>query len=151
MKTTEQLVQEIADREAIRDLCDRYCDCIWRKDIDGLVKLFAEDGTFKVEGVEVEAISRGRRQLKKMYEKSIEKINPRPLVHSRIVDLLDSARATGRCYVEVFSANVGMERLGFGYYEDEYSRVKDTWKFASRRFSLDVIDTTVSLRETFMV
>ena len=151
MKTTEELVREIADREAIRDLCDRYSDFVWRKDLDGLVKLFAENGIFKVEGLEVEAIARGHKQLKKMYEKAIGQINPRLLIHSRVVDLVDRDRATGRCYAEVFSANVGMERLGFGYYEDEYARVKDAWRFASRRYFLDVIDSTVSLRDTFMV
>ena len=151
MKTTEELVREIADREAIRDLADRYCDCIWRKDLDGLVKLFTEDGIFRVEGLEIEAVARGRKQLRKMYEKSVAQLTPRLLIHGRIVDLLDGTRAKGRCYVEVFSANVGMERLGFGYYEDEYLKLKDTWRFASRRYFLDVIDSTVPLRETFMV
>ena len=151
MKTTEELVREIADREAIRDLSDRYCDCIWRKDYDALVKLFAEDGTFRVEGLEMAAMARGRKQLKKMFEKAGEELNPRLFIHSRIIDLLDGTRAKGRCYVEVFSANVSTERIGCGYYEDEYAMVKDTWKFTSRRYFLDVIDSTVSLRETFMV
>ena len=151
MKKTDELVQEIADREAIRDLSDRYCDCIWRKDLDGLVNLFTEDGVFRVEGLEVEAVARGRNKLRKVFEKAAEELNPRLFIHSRIVDLIDANRAKGRCYVEVFSANVGMQRIGFGYYEDEYAKIKDTWKFVSRRYFLDVIDTTVSLRETFMV
>jgi hypothetical protein len=37
-----------------------YCDYIWRNDLDGLVSLFTEDGTFTVEGLEVESISRAR-------------------------------------------------------------------------------------------
>jgi hypothetical protein len=33
MKTTEQLVQELLDREAIRDLHKRYCNCLWTSDL----------------------------------------------------------------------------------------------------------------------
>jgi SnoaL-like domain len=151
MKTTDDLVREIADREAIRDLSARYCDCIWRKDIDGLVSLFTEDGIFRVEGLEVEASSRGPARLRKVYEKALDELDPRLFIHSQIVDLLGASRATGRCYVELFSARYGMERVGLGYYEDEYAKVGDQWKFTSRRYFLDTIDTAVSLRRTFMV
>lgn len=150
MKTTDELVRELSDRAAIRELVDRYCDCIWRKDLDGLVSLFTDDGTFIVEGVEREAISHGRAKLKKVYEKALEELDPRLFIHTHIVDLLDKNRATGRCYAEVFSAKVSMRRVGLGYYEDEYSKKSDKWKFACRRYFLDAIDTEVSLRKTFM-
>jgi len=151
METTDDLMREIAAREAIRDLSAQYCDCIWRKDVDGLVSLFTEDGTFRVEGLEVEASSHGRAQLRKVYEKALDELDPRLFVHSQIIDLLGANRATGRCYVELFSAKYGMERVGLGYYEDEYAKIGDKWKFSSRRYFLDTIDTTVSLRRTFMV
>ena len=32
MRAWEELVMELADREAIRDLPVRYCDCVWRGD-----------------------------------------------------------------------------------------------------------------------
>ncbi len=150
METTDQLVRELAAREAIRDLSARYCDCIWRNDLDGLVSLFTEDGTFVVEGLEVEAISRGHAQLRKVYEKAIAEMSPRLFIHSQVVNLLGGNRATGRCYAEVFSAKLGMQRVGLGYYEDEYAKVGDEWKFGSRRYFLETIDTAVSLR-TFMV
>jgi len=151
MGTTDDLIREIAAREAIRELSAQYCDCIWRKDVDGLVSLFTEDGTFRVEGLEVEASSHGRAQLRKVYEKALDELDPRLFVHSQIIDLLGATRATGRCYVELFSAKYGMERVGLGYYEDEYAKIGDKWKFSSRRYFLDTIDTTVSLRRTFMV
>lgn len=150
MKTTDELARELADHEAIRDLAARYCDYVCRADLDGLVNLFAEDGTFKVEGLEVEAIARGHADLKKVYAKSIAKLNTRLFVLNHVLDLCGEHRATGRCYVEVYSANLGMERVGLGYYDDEYVKVGDQWKFASRRYCLDVIDAGVSLRGTFM-
>jgi|SRR5215469_11089578 len=150
MKTTDALVRELADRAAIHELSDRYCDCVWRKDLDGLVSLFTDDGTFVVEGVEREAISHGRARLKQVYEKAITEMDPRLFSHTHIVDLLDGNRATGRCYAEVFSAKFGMRRVGLGYYEDEYAKKGDHWKFACRRYFLDTIDTEVSLRKTFM-
>jgi hypothetical protein len=45
MKTTDELARELSDPDAIRDLPVRYCDCLWRKDIDGLIRLFADDAT----------------------------------------------------------------------------------------------------------
>ena len=151
MVTTDELVRELAAREAIRDLSARYCDCIWRNDLDGLVSLFTEDGTFGVEGLEVEAISRGRAQLRNVYEKAIAEMNPRLFIHSHVVDLLGGNRATGRCYAEVYSATLDTQLVGLAYYEDEYAKVGDKWKFASRRYFLDTIDTAVSLRRAFMV
>jgi hypothetical protein len=52
MKTTDELVIELADREAIRDLPVRYCDCVWQNDLKTMVELFAEDGIFVIKGRE---------------------------------------------------------------------------------------------------
>ena len=76
-----------------------------------------------------------------MYEKAIAEMNPRLFIHSHVVDLLGGNRATGRCYAEVYSAKLGMQRVGLGYYEDAYAKVGDEWKFVSRRTS-----STLSIR-----
>jgi ketosteroid isomerase-like protein len=47
-KTMEQIVTELADRDAIRALPQRYCACVWRDDVEGIVSLFADDGVFTV-------------------------------------------------------------------------------------------------------
>jgi uncharacterized protein (TIGR02246 family) len=146
MKSTDELVHELADRDAIRDLVARYCDYLWRKDIDGLVNLFTDDGAFIVEGLEVEAVSRGRDELSKMYNRVVDEVVPRVFVHSQVIDLLGAGRANGRCYVEARSAKLDMQWLGSGYYEDEYAKADDQWKFASRRYYFDGIDTAIPLR-----
>jgi ketosteroid isomerase-like protein len=148
MKTTDELVRELADREAIRDLPIRYCDCISRLDLDGVVSLFTEDGAFLVRDSENEVVIRSHAELRKMYEQLVRNVRPRPYTHTHVVELRGPNNATGRCYVEMRSAKVEMEWVGFGYYEDEYVKIRDEWKFASRRLIESGMST--SLR-TFMV
>jgi hypothetical protein len=135
MKNAEQLLTELADREAIRDLPVRYCDCVWRGDIDGIVDLFGEDASFIVKGHKREATTTGRAALKKMYAGALGDAQPRPYIHNHVVELKGSNRATGRCYVELRSFARAMEWIGSGYYEDEYVKVGEQWRFASRRFT----------------
>ena len=148
MKTTDELVHELADREAIRELPMRYCDYFYRNDLEGLVGLFTEHGTFIVRGPENEVVTRGRAELKKMFENLIGEVQPRPLVHSHVIELHGENSATGRCYVELRNSKIGMEWAGSGCWEDDYVKVGERWKFASRR--LIEVDMTTPLR-TFVV
>jgi uncharacterized protein (TIGR02246 family) len=148
MKTTDELVRELVDREAIRDLPIRYCDCLYRNDLEGLVSLFTKDGSFIVKNPENEVVTRGRTHLRKMYENLASDVHPRPHIHTHVVELRSGDTATGRCYVEMHSVKVEMEWLGSGYYEDDYTKVRGEWKFDSRR--LIEIGMGPSLR-TFMV
>ena len=144
MKPTEELVRELVDREAIRDLSNRYCDCLYRHDLDGLVTLFTQDASFVVKDAEAEVATRGRAKLKKMFARLVSDTNPRPLIHAQVVELRSTDSASGRCYVELRTNTVQVEEAGSGYYEDEYAKIGADWKFASRR--LFAIDSTISLR-----
>jgi uncharacterized protein (TIGR02246 family) len=146
MKTTDELVRELVDREAIRDLSVRYCDCLRRKDVDGLLALFTDDATFVIKGIEVDAVSRGTAEIRRMHEKAVAKTNPRLFVHTQIVNLLGVDRATGRSSVEVRNMRLTMESLGLGYFEDEYAKVANQWKFTSRYHSFDGLDDKLYLR-----
>jgi hypothetical protein len=135
MKNTEELVNELADREAIRDLPVRYCDCVWQNDLKTMVELFAEDGFFVVKGRQREAVTKGRAELLKMYQTALGDMTPRPYIHNHVVNLQSKTKATGRCYVELRSASKNMEWIGTGFYDDDYVKVGEHWKFASRRFT----------------
>lgn len=135
MKSTDELVMELADREAIRDLPVRYCDCVWQNDLKTMVELFAEDGKFVVKGRAREATTTGRAELLKMYQQALGDVSPRPYIHNHVVNLQSKTTATGRCYVELRSAARKMEWIGTGYYDDEYVKVGEQWKFATRRFT----------------
>ena len=145
MKTTDELVRELADREAIRDLPIRYNDCLWRNDLAGVVSLFTEDGAFFAKDPENEVVSRGRAELKKMLKKAVSMVCPRHYVHTHVVELRGGNRATGRCCVELRSGCLGMHWIGSGYYEDEYAKIGEEWKFASRRFI--EMNMTIPLRD----
>jgi hypothetical protein len=132
-KTIEQIVTELADREAIRELPQRYCDCVWRGDVDGLVSLFADDGTFTIVANDKEHINKGWAALQKTYKAGLATLTPRPYIHNHVIELTDSDRATGRCYVELRDASNDLSWLGTGFYDDEYVKVGDAWKFQSRR------------------
>jgi hypothetical protein len=137
-KDLESIVSELADREAIRALPQRYCDCVWRSDAAGVVALFTDDGSFTVSGGGRDRSVRGRSELLKTYGSDLSSIRPRPYIHNHVIELKGNGRASGRCYVEVRNAAENMNLLGTGYYNDEYVKVGDEWKFQSR--SINLID-----------
>ena len=118
MKTTDELVIELANREAIRELPVRYCDCVWQNDLNTLVELFVEDGIFVIKDAS-EATAKGRAELRRMYERALGETSPRPYIHNHVVTLHSKTKATGRCYVELRSAAREMEWIGTGFYDDE--------------------------------
>jgi len=148
MKTADELVRELVDREAIRDLPIRYSDFLFRDDVEGLVSLFTENGSFVVRDPENEVATHGRARLRKMFQQLLGDVFPKPFIHTHVVELGSESSATGRCYVELRSAKVDMDRIGSGYYEDDYVKVGGVWKFATRRLIESGMAT--SLR-TFMV
>jgi len=133
-KSIEQMVTELADREAIRELPQRYCDCVWRGDVKGIVNLFAENGAFTIIGQNRENTTTGHANLMKSYAEGLASLTPRPYIHNHVVELSGNGRATGRCYVELRDASHNLNWLGTGYYHDEYVKAGDEWKFQSRRF-----------------
>jgi len=134
-KTLETIVNELADREAIRALPQRYCDCVWRGDVAGVVDLFAEDGSFSISGGGRKRRAHGRSELLKTYGSDLSTIKPRPYIHNHVIELKGN-RASGRCYLEVRNAADNMSLMGTGYYNDEYVKVGEEWKFQSRSFNM---------------
>jgi hypothetical protein len=133
-KSIDQVVTELADREAIRELPLRYCDCVWRTDVAGIVDLFTEAGSFSITARDEETTTTGHASLLKMYKEALASVTPRPYIHNHVVDLKGGNHATGRCYVELRDASNDMKWIGTGYYHDDYAKVGDQWKFQSRKF-----------------
>ncbi len=135
MNATEKTLTALLDREAIRDLPLRYCDCVWRDDIDGLVDLFTPEGQFVVRLGERETVARGYDELRAVYLEGLA-IKPRPYIHNHVVELTDERHARGRCYLDLRSEELDMAWVGAGYYDDDYEKVNAGWKFAARVFHI---------------
>ena len=133
-KSLEQIVTELADRDAIRELPQRYCDCVWQGDVDRLVNLFTADGAFTIIGPNRETTTKGQADLRKTYKDALAAVTPRPYIHNHVIELKGNGRASGRCYVELRDASDKLKWLGTGYYHDEYAKQGDSWKFVARRF-----------------
>lgn len=133
MTNIERQVAELLAREAIRDLPRRYCDCVWRDDVAGLVDLFAADGRFVADMGGKTYTFEGRAALTTMFTSGLA-IQPRPYIHNHVVELLGDGFARGRCYLDLHSARKNMEFLGAGYYEDEYIATTTGWRFQHRHF-----------------
>lgn len=134
-KSIEQMAADLADREGIRELPIKYCDCVWRNDMTGIVDLFANDGEFITKGHKRTHTASGRDALLKLYGGlTAGAITPRPYIHNHVIDLKGNGRASGRCYVELRDLEKNMEWAGTGFYDDEYVKVGDGWKFKSRTF-----------------
>lgn len=135
-KSTEAQVQEVIDREAIRTLPLRYCDCVWQKDLDGYVNLFTEDGAMSTNDPSLPR-AQGREGLRKMIGEGLDAMRPRPFIHNHVIELLGQDRAKGRCYVEVRLVRDGKKCLMTGWYSDEYAKVGEEWKFKSRQITVE--------------
>jgi hypothetical protein len=132
MKTLEQRVQELADREEIKELTAKYAHWVGRGEGVKVKDLFADDGVFTntVEGEGTNIDVRGREQLDKFYP-TLQRGMALPCIHNHIIEL-DGDNAKGTCTIEVRISQKGRSVVGSGYYEDTYRRVNGQWKFVAR-------------------
>lgn len=133
MSRLEQNLAGLLAREAIRDLPNRYCDCVWREDSAGIAALFALDANFTAISAQGETTISGRSQLAAFFKDALG-FQPRPYIHNHIIESQSESLASGRCYLDLRCASQDMGWIGAGYYEDNYVNTLDGWKFQSRRF-----------------
>jgi hypothetical protein len=139
MGKRKQTLQDLLDREAIRDLPLRYCDCVWRDDIAALVALFARDGEFVIRIGDQETSAKGHAGLLDFYAQGLG-ITPRPFIHNHVIEFEGGRKATGRCYLDLRSGKENMQFMGAGHYADTYVKEKGEWKFQRRYFTALRID-----------
>ncbi|HLZ84889.1 MAG TPA: nuclear transport factor 2 family protein [Caulobacteraceae bacterium] len=134
-RTTEQLVEELADREAIRDLPKRYCHYVWTNAVDDMMSIFTVDGLLSTQNADG---SNDEREIKgddlRRFYVNLDTFKPRPYIHNHVVELQGNGRAVGTCYVELRSQTQDMDWVGTGYYHDEYVKDGGAWKFKARRY-----------------
>ena len=131
-RNIEAAVRELVDREAIRDLACRYAHCVWQKDVAGAVGLFTDDGSMDTGD---RPPIQGRAALLATYDEMLTAPDFQPFVHNHLIELHGDS-ATGICYLDLRATLDGESMIGSGYYDDEYVRVGEQWKFRSRKLTL---------------
>ena len=135
-KSSEQLLQEVLDREAIRDLVNNYCHVLWREEIDDYPKLYTEDAILRWTNPDRPPVQ-GRKALHELIGPMVRDHKPRQFVHNLVVQLLGPDTAKGRCCVEVRIILDGEEGYLVAYYEDQFVKVDGEWKFKVREVTLE--------------
>lgn len=137
-KTDSQLLQELLDREAIRELVNEYCHVIWREEIEDYADLYTDDAILRWTNPDRPAVE-GRDALRQMIEPMVKDHRPRQFSHNLTVELTGPDTAKGKCCVEVRILIDGEEGYIVAYYEDDYVKQDGRWKFAIREVTLEYL------------
>ena len=132
---TDTLLARLEAESAIRRLVGLYCDAVNRRDADAAALLFAPGAALRIAdfpGISgVEAIREGFRQTFAHHAFLRQQCD---------VGLIDVECDKARARLSVFEAahrqgEQGMSLI-FGFYEDEYIRLAEGWRFWRRRYTL---------------
>ena len=135
----EERMQELIDREEIRELAARYAQRVARR--QSMADLFTDDGAFIVHMPNQPVqVARGREQLEKTFAAAISSpaLNM-PAVHNQVISISGND-AAGTSWIELYTLD-GEERsfAGCGFYEDRLRRENGRWKFVVREANVLVV------------
>jgi ketosteroid isomerase-like protein len=131
-KSLEERVQELADRDEIKELTARYCWHVVHGEGEAVAMLFTDDGVLDVSGADFKAV-RGREALLKFYRASVREPEVAiPFIQNHIIEVAGDD-AKGTCAIEARFARNGESVTAAGYYEDKYRRERGKWRFAERK------------------
>jgi 3-phenylpropionate/cinnamic acid dioxygenase small subunit len=132
-------------RDEIRELMFRYCEMIDAGDVDGLVELFAHA---VLGGFEGDREWQGRDEIRAMYsgagrrERTTGTRRTKHITTNVLIELDDDAgTATARSYWVLLtsqSPNTPIAISLAGSYHDRFERVDERWRFAERRYLVDL-------------
>jgi ketosteroid isomerase-like protein len=131
-KTLEQKVQELADREEIRDLIATYAHRVAHG--ESIADLFTEDGVWTIRKLPDESVEvvNGMKELKAHFgPRPAGGQNPLPMIHNFLIKI-EGDTALGINSNELRIVDKGKSIIASGYYEDRYRRVNGKWRFARR-------------------
>jgi 8-oxo-dGTP pyrophosphatase MutT (NUDIX family) len=133
-KPIEQRVQELADREEIKELTARYCWHVARGEGEAVAHLFTDDGLLDVADGSFRAV-RGKDDLLKFYRTSVREPEAAvPFIHNHIIEI-SGDEAHGTCTIDARFIRNGESVIAAGWYNDKYRRVNGRWLFAERKIT----------------
>ncbi|SRR5579884_1141626 len=129
---------------ALSNLIGRYAECIDQGDFDGAADLLQEAVVADVDGGRRLAGRDAIRELFASTARLYEDGTPRTkhVTTNLVLDIDEpSGRATARSYFTVLQAVEGLplQPILAGRYLDAFERRDGTWRFAERRFAVDLV------------
>jgi ketosteroid isomerase-like protein len=129
---------------AIRELILSYADLVGAGDVEGLADLFAHA---ELSATGNPRVSRGRDQVRETYTATLGGPGSEgPHIHNLVTNLLidvddDEGTATAKSYFTVVrsGSEAALHVSIAGRYEDRFTCVDGTWRFARRHIILDLM------------
>jgi ketosteroid isomerase-like protein len=131
--TQEEMVEELWDREMIRELTYEYGLSIEAQDADRLMSLFVETGSVDFTSVGGKVIT-GHQAMKAFYETTWP-LKVKPFFTNHMIRITGD-RAHGFCSLENRATRDGISLIGAGRLHDTYEKIAGSWKFATRRVEM---------------
>ena len=131
--THEEMVQELWDREHIKELTYQYGLAIEAQDTDQMASLFTPDGSVDFSAMG-RGIIKGTAAIKEFYPTTWP-LKVKPFFTNHVIQI-DGDTATGICSLENRATRGDESLIGAGRLHDEYVRVAGEWKFKSRRVDM---------------
>ena len=142
----------LSDPDHIRNLLYAYADAIDSRDLDALRELFADAVVHLTEGREWRGErAGGSADAPVPWKPASPALHPRATKHvvtnARIE--VSGAGATSTSYFTVLhgTATLPLQVVMAGRYQDTFARHEGTWRFASRRYIIDLVGNAGELLE----
>ena len=133
-KPLEQRIQELEDRDQIKELTARYCWHVAHGEGEAVAGLFTDDGVLEVTDGNSKPV-RGGDALLKFYRDSVNQPELAiPFIQNHIIEV-HGDEAEGTCGIEARFARKGESVTAAGYYEDRYRRDNVKWRFLQRKIT----------------
>jgi hypothetical protein len=127
IKYLEARVQELSDKEAVRELRYRYHECFNEARYDGIPDLFAEDAEIDFGNL---GRGKGKNYITKFFTVEIPQLSSfyKQFIHNHVV-WFEGDKGKGFSYLEAKPIHKGESYLVCAKYDDEYVKVDGQWKF----------------------
>ena len=125
-------LEELATREALKELRARYCWYASRGDYERMTQLYTPDGVFEFMAEGKRLAFRGHDGIRECLRKTTHPGLVFPMVHNDVL-VITGAEAVGTCGMEARTTSKEMPAFS-GYYHDRFRRIEGQWFFAERRF-----------------
>src|SRR5262245_32218679 len=131
------VVQELMDREKIREVVHRYCWTVDRGTLEEVMHFFDDPCELRLVPGKPYI---GRAAVQSWYEAYIENRMEvlRHLIHNQIITVQGDT-ATSKSYFDAVGDLKGEAIMAAGFYEDSLLRVRGKWKFTEKIIRLDYI------------